>query len=383
MARRLVALAPVLVVVAGCGGAEQVSPRTQAPVPVAPAAGTAAADAAIVTPPAYVVAKWHPNTSNVYVAVGRVALGGRPVAHARVKVDDFTIPSPTSTDGSFRYEADANAPVRHKVAIVDASRATIDGVPLTAAQRSTLLRARGAITVAYAIRDLKVSRGKGGTVGVTGRLAFGDGTAPNAVVLYSYRLSGRVTDDKGRPVVGARVSTRTLDRDFWTISTPTDANGEFESLFTASSERRVDPVPFTVRVARGDRVYEFLPDENVLFKRLQSARLDLELPPGGYPMGLPQPVSYPGAVYDGVLVGAAVGGRPVRPLAATWPDASGRFRLVLPAAVRGETLSLWQSRLQVFSRTAAGPGRPVDLSGWPATLAPNVPRGVATVRAPS
>src|SRR5205823_6574974 len=131
-------------------------------------------------------------------------------------------------------------------------------------------------------------------------------------------------------VVGARVSTRTLDRDFWTVSSLTDAAGRYSSLFTASSEFGGNPVPFSIRVAKGDRVYEFLPDENVVFQRLQSARMDIHLPPRGYPLALPLPASYPGAVYEGIVVGAAADGKPVRPLSATWPDAGGRFRLVLP-----------------------------------------------------
>src|SRR5438105_814259 len=88
-------------------------------------------------------------------------------------------------------------------------------------------------------------------VGGPARIAFADGSAPATVGLYSYELTGTVVDAHGKPVVGARVSTRTLDRDFWTVSRPTDGSGKYTSVFIASSELGGNPVPFSVRVAKG------------------------------------------------------------------------------------------------------------------------------------
>ena len=97
---------------------------------------------------------------------------------------------------------------------------------------------------------------------------------------------------------------------------------------------------------------------------------------------LPTAVSYEGAVYQGLLVGASVAGRVVKPLAARWPDARGSFRLVLPASARGRTISLWQSSFQAFSTFPARPGGAVDLRTWPTGLSPRVSTGTATVRLP-
>ena len=41
------------------------------------------------------------------------------------------------------------------------------------------------------------------------------GIAPPPVSLYTYRLSGTITNAAGQPVQGAVVVTRTNDRDFW------------------------------------------------------------------------------------------------------------------------------------------------------------------------
>jgi hypothetical protein len=180
--------------------------------------------------------------------------------------------------------------------------------------------------------------------------------------------------------VGARVSTRTVDRDYWTVSAATKADGSFESLFTASGAQGGNPVPMTVRVAVGDLLYSYLPREFVAFQRLQSASVEIRLPPRGYPMALPVPRSYPGAIYEGVVVGASVGGAVVRPVRVTWPDASGRFTLVLPRRFAGRTVSLWEDKLQLFSRVVPRAGGSVDLRDWPAQLPPDAPRDVARAR---
>jgi len=66
----------------------------------------------------------------------------------------------------------------------------------------------------------------------------------------------------------------------------------------------------------------------------------------------------------------------------SWPDAKGRFSMLLPADVRGRTLSLFESQAQVLSRVAARPGGPVDLKSWPKQLASTMPSGLAALNVP-
>ena len=111
--------------------------------------------------------------------------------------------------------------------------------------------------------------------------------------------------------------------------------------------------------------------------------MDIQLPasPTGV-LPLPTATSYPGAIYQGLLVGASVGGHVVKPLAATWPDARGRFTIVLPSSTRGKTVRLWESSLQSFSTFPAAAGGRVDLRTWPRALSPRVSTGVVNVRVP-
>ncbi len=256
----------------------------------------------------------------------------------------------------------------------------IGGSPPAAAAQTALSAGQAALTVAYPIRTLTLGKDGAGNPTVSGRITYADGTPPPTVSRYTYQLTGTVTDSSGHPVADARVSTRTVDRDYWTVSSPTDAAGRYSSLFTASDEGGGNPVLFTVRVSKGDLVYEFLSEEFVSFERLKSAQMDVRLPPNGYPMALPLSRSYPGAIYEGIVVGASAGGKPIRPLRATWPDATGHFTMTLPGSLAGKPVTLWEADLDLFSVTPATPGGAVELRSYPAVLPANAPRDLARVR---
>ena len=71
----------------------------------------------------------------------------------------------------------------------------------------------------------------------------------------------------------------------------------------------------------------------------------------------------------------------VKPVSATWPDAKGAFKLVLPASVEGQTLRFWQVDFESFSAQTAASGGPVDVSKWPKALSVRAARDTAFVKA--
>jgi hypothetical protein len=338
----------------------------------------------ISTPAAIALQVWQPTTDDLVPVTGHVTIGGSPVEGVRLRVGDFELASATGAQGQFTYLADATSLARHVVSVADDSQARWDGAALSPALQKTLATKSAAITVAYPVSKLRVGRDAKGDPTIAGTIGFADKhTVPPTVTLFTYQLSGTVTNAAGRPVVGALVSTRTGDRDYWTVSTATDSHGTYTSLFTASDEAGDDPVPMTVKVAIGNVVYQYLAFEFVRFTALKSAHLDVRLPPYGYALALPLPGSYPGAIYEGIVVGVSAGGSStVRPLSATWPDAQGRFTITLPRSMAGHTVSLWEAQLQLFSIATATPGGTIDLGSWPRTLPASAARGLATVRLP-
>ena len=147
---------------------------------------------------------------------------------------------------------------------------------------------------------------------VTGRVHDSEGGAPPPVVLFTYQLSGVVTDPAGKPVQGAIVVTRTADRDFWTFSSPSDAQGHYTSFFSAADEQGADPVPLAVQVAVGPVSYGGAQGTNFNFKRLTARRsTSSSASATAARFRSRRPSSYPGAVYEGLVVGVN-GRRPRR-----------------------------------------------------------------------
>ena len=382
----------------GLGGSQKQSPppvlmgRFQpaaAPTPklvirttVQPRTSTVAATktpARISTAAPLAVRVWSANDPNTELVSGQLLLGGKPVKGAAMEVDDYTLQQRTNADGRFNYLADTTIPRRHIVHVVRLSHATVSGQALTAAQRAALIRASGAFNVGYKVSDLHATT-SGGNVVLTGRISYADGHPAPSVVLYTYQLSGTITDASGHPVAGATVVTRTQDRNYWTFSTPSDANGHYVSFFSASDAAGENPVPLTVQVASGATSYASPAGKNVNFTQLHSATMDVRLPASPTaPLALPTSTSYPGAVYQGVIVGVSGPNGVVKPISATWPTAGGSFSLVLPASVKGQTLRVWEDSSTFFQPTEARPGGPIDLSIWPHIPPGNQPQGLATV----
>ena len=321
---------------------------------------------------------WEANSSNVQNVTGHVLLNGAPVAGAQVGLDGYTIPQATAKDGSFHVDIDITIPGRRVVRVLGLTHATVRGHALSAGQQTALLAASGGFNVGYGFTGLHAKKMGDGSVLVTGRFAGADGQAPPAVRLLTYQLGGTITDASGKPVQGAVVITRTQDRDFWTHSSASDANGHYSSFFAASDETSADPVILAVGVASGGISYGGTLGTNTSFKRLRSATMNIQLGKGtAYTIS--PPTSQVGAIYSGLIPGVTVGGNVVKPLSETWPNAKGVFSMRLPASVRGKTIHFWENQRQVFSPFPAAPGGSVALASWPSALGNAVPFGLASL----
>lgn len=342
--------------------------------------GAARRLAQITTQGPFTVQFWRANSPNTEVVSGRLLYAGKPVRGAAMEVDNYAVQDRTNAAGQFFYRLDNTLPRRHVVRVLRLAHATIGGRPVTAAQRKALVAATAGFSVGYRISALHAARSNGQVV-LTGRMSYANGAAPPGVVLYTYRLAGTITDAAGTPVSGATVITRTQDRNFWTFSTPSDAAGHYESFFTASDQAGEDPVPLTVEVASGAHSYLAASGRTVDFGALHSATMNIRLPASpGTAMDLPSASSYPGAEYEGTIVGVSGPGGVIQPVSATWPDASGRFRLVLPGSAAGKTLRVWEDNGVFFQTHTARPGGPIETDVWPHIPPGGQPQGLATVR---
>jgi PQQ-dependent dehydrogenase (methanol/ethanol family) len=337
--------------------------------------------ARIATQAPVAVRPWNPNSSNVTTVTGRLLLKGAPVAHARISVDGYVLRRATTSAGRFRYDVDTTLARKHQVRVTGVAAATVHGRRLAASERSVLLGASGSFSVGYRIDSLRAMRRPDGTISITGRVHDTAGSAPPPVALQTYQLTGTITDAAGNPVSNAVVITRTQDRDFWTFSSASDETGHYSSFFAASDETAADPVPLSVGVAHAGTSYGGTVGTNAPFDRLRSSSMNIQLGSGGR-YTISKPTSYPGAIYQGLVVGVSGPGGVIKPLVDRWPDVKGRFTIVLPRSAGGQTVRFWESQRQFFTRSEARPGGPVDLSSWPTQLGESVPAGLASLTLP-
>ena len=210
---------------------------------------------------------------------------------------------------------------------------------------------------------------------VTGRAVRADGAPAPGVVLLSYRLEGTITDAAGDPVSGATVVTRTPDRDFWTFSQPSNANGHYVSFFSASDEAGSDPVPLNVQVASGRKSVHHRGGDTCI--RPIAQRDDERQASGRGPVfANPTTSAEPGAFYRGLLVGVTGAHGVVQPLAAHWPD--GRGALLAAASVERPRHgpAFLGERLRYFLADAGRTRVGCRPSAWPSALPAHVPRDV-------
>jgi len=328
---------------------------------------------------ALVLKPWDPNSTNEALVTGRITYRGKPVKGAQVTVDDYQLQNLTDGSGTFHYLLDDTIAHRAMVVVTGVAHATIDGNPLTSAERSALLGRSAGFNAGYAVDQLSSKTLSNGDVQVTGRVHDSAGNAPPAVALYTYQLTGTVTNSSGQPVQGAVVVTRTQDRDFWTFSSPTNSNGQFSSFFTASDESGANPVTLSVGVASGSTSYGGTTGINVNFDALHSSNVAIKLG-SGTSLTADSSTVVQGAIYEGVVVGVSGPRGVIKPVSETYPDHNGRFAMVLPPSAKGQTVAFWESTRQAFSHTPAAPGGKVDLTSWPSALADFVPRGLATLK---
>jgi len=165
------------------------------------------------------------------------------------------------------------------------------------------------------------------------------------------------------------VWTSSIDGEGVTFSAPSGADGVYTSFYNP-----VGTEPVSLRVAVGDRTWE-LPGE-LRLRHFGSTRLDVRLPAAGSSLPRPTPVPTPGAIYEATLVGTEIGGRTVRPLAARWPDANGRFELVLPSSAPLRRLTFFEAQGYYLAPLGTRPGGAVPLRVWPTPLGSGVPQGL-------
>lgn len=333
--------------------------RTTAPRTVE--TGSKAKDVRFTLTPALIpVSEWKSGTNNSTTISGMAMAGSAGVSGAHVLLDRWQSPDTTGDDGSFTLPIDYTLPDRRLVRLADTKGGDHDG-------------ATTYLNIAF---PMQLQRGtqegaSGTTITGSARFAGAGGRPVPPVVLFAYQLDGTVTDADGEPVEGAVVSAKDPNEGVWNLSPPTDSKGRYRLDFLPGTTSE----GLSIRVAIDDDTFETGEKGLTKFAALKSSTLDLRINRDTDGLELGTPKAEPGAVYEGLLVGAINGdGEVVQPTAATWPDAQGHFTVTYADGAVDDDATYFQRFGYVFQRSAATPGGAVDLAGWPTKLEDDVPR---------
>jgi len=314
---------------------------------------------------------WDRGGDNQFTINGRLTLDGDPVGGARVGLDAYTLPTPTTDDGTFTLRGDRTVLSRLRLHVADAGGATVSG---SAADGDALSATETVIETAFPI----VLDGSGPvTAGatVTGKVTFAGGTSPAPqVVLWGYQLTGTVTDESGALVSGAHVSVSDDEGETWAVSGQTVDDGVYSLRFYPQADSEV-----SIRISIGsDLLASAAP---VSFAASTSAYLDVvAMTSDGTVAGTGADGAFdvepiPGAEYVGYLVGIAIDDVPVAGVT-TWPDADGAFSVTLPDPLPAGDLSFFQARLRFLTAERVVPGELVADGIIPDTLDAFAPRNL-------
>jgi len=155
------------------------------------------------------IQEWNAASQNSQIVTGHVLLRGKPVSGVGIRVGNYVLPTLTDGSGKFSYRVDTTLPQRHVASVAGVKQAKLGGHALSAADQAALLALHNGFSVGYQITSLHTSRGSAGNVVLTGRAVFGTGQAVPPVALFTYQLSGTISDAAGKPVYGAIVVSRT------------------------------------------------------------------------------------------------------------------------------------------------------------------------------
>ena len=280
-------------------------------------------------------------------------------------VDDYAAPGRDNLRRQLLVPGGLHLVRRHVVSVASAKSATVGGKRLSSSQQSAVLNAGAAFTVwirrlerPYGHRERRDDRGHRSPP------EFDCGAAPT-VVLYTYQLTGRITDASGQPVAGAFVVTRTANRNL-DVSQPVRLERRLPLVLTASDQAGKDPVPLSMQVTFGSVTYGAPLGVTVNFKALRSANVNFQLPSSPSGTLVPStPTTKVGAIYEGLLVGVQGAHGAIVPVGGNWPDKRGNFRLVLPASDRGKTVAIYEDLRQFSRRQRPCRAVPLRRCVWP------------------
>ncbi|MEQ6388089.1 Ig-like domain-containing protein [Bacillaceae bacterium S4-13-58] len=288
----------------------------------------------------FAVTPWYLDNSHVVQVNGQITVGENPVQGVEVQMDQLRT-TQTDEKGKFSFFVDKSTVANIPFHVVDTSEATVQNEQLSAEAEEKVMNLKTAVSVHYPIKiiDSKPSSEHKGYMDVNMKSELVDETHHYpSFGISKFIISGKITDANGNPVEDATVNFRRDGVEGFTMSEPSNTEGEYMLLYVPE-----DDEDHYMHVVLDDQVYT-LPDHKVYqFPEDISVQINITLPKTGTVITDKPPYLVTKTMDKAQHKGIFVGVHTDKPYWITIPKSDGTFTATVPKEVYDQGLELYQS----------------------------------------
>ena len=274
------------------------------------------------------VVPWKYDGTQSETVKAKLTLNGKPVEGAEVETA-LKATKKTDKNGEVAILLNKDRILKKTVSVINADEAKIDGKTLSDKEKKSIVGLKDTLTIEYpiSVQSVKSNEKDKTLVDVNGQVKLAKEQYYPTFVPSLYKIAGIVKDADGHPVKDATVNFRRDGVEGFTMSKPSNKNGEYELYYLPEDEE-----DHYMAVIYKNTVYTLPPNKVYNFPEDIGVTIDITLPKTGTVIADKPPTlvtkTAPGALYKGTLIGVNVPKNVKYTITIPKPD--GTFTLTLP-----------------------------------------------------
>lgn len=302
---------------------------------------------------------WKMESTHQKLVKGKLLVDNNPVVDAVIQVSNKR-KTTTNSNGEFSILLDTNIIERDIVHVTSLDHATVNGKPLPEQTKKELLSTEQELIVYFPIEinQVEVNQEDNSLVDVYAHAVLkGEEEYPRFGV-EKFPIIGTIKDANGKPVEGATVNIRRDGVEGFSMSEPSDKNGEYAMYYIPEDDENHY---LNVYIPSENVTYTLPEGKAFLFPDDFGIKLDIVLPKEGTVIKDEPPTlvatGAKGALYKGVLIGINTGDAVDYTI--TVPKRDGSFVVTLPKEVWETNPTFYQINYRGYSENEINLGDPI------------------------
>lgn len=302
---------------------------------------------------------WKMDSSHQKLTKGKLSVNDKPVEGAVIQVSNKR-KTTTDANGEFSILLDTNIIERDIVHVSSLDEATVNGKALTKELKKDLLALEQELMVYFPIKTDKVEENKEDNrlVDVFARAVLNEGEEFPKFGVEKFPIIGTIKDSNGNPVEGATVNIRRDGVEGFSMSDPSNENGEYAMYYIPEDDENHY---LNVYVPSKNITYTLPEGKAFLFPDDFGIKLDIVLPEEGTIIKDEPPTlvatDAKGALYKGVLIGLKSPDNVNYSI--TVPQRDGTFVVTLPKDAWEKNPSFYEINFRGYSEQEINLGDPL------------------------